>query len=70
MRIEAMSWAEAIEKAVEEMKLLKDGLTVKEISKPEKKIMGLKKIPGYMRFFQREWKRKKSKRERGCEWDC
>lgn len=59
MRFEAMSREEAIEKAVEELKLSKDGLTVKEISKPEKRIMGLKKIPGIYEILPKEKEERK-----------
>ncbi len=61
MRIEAMSWEEAIEKAVEGIKLPKESLTVKEISKPVKKIMGLKKIPGIYEILPKEKEKEESK---------
>lgn len=59
MRIEDMSREEAIEKAVEELKLSKYGLILKEISKPEKKIRGLKKVPGIYEILPKEKEERK-----------
>lgn len=46
MRIEAMTREEALEKGAAAFKVRQEELLVTEVSKPEKKIMGLKKISG------------------------
>jgi uncharacterized protein (DUF342 family) len=63
MRLEAMSWEDALEKASMELKLPKDAIAVEEISKPEKKIMGLKKIPGVYEVQERVKEENESTRQ-------